>query len=85
MYVDNGVVEIICSIIMNMQNSLDFCHHELFLSNLNQFFRMSPIKVKEICNKVEDLKPSLLNLRDSYPNELNYQACCCYIKLHCIY
>ncbi|VVC44175.1 Armadillo-type fold,Armadillo-like helical,Nucleotide exchange factor Fes1 [Cinara cedri] len=73
MYVDNGVVEIICSIIMNMKNSLEDYHHELLLSTLNQLLQMSPIRVKEICFKVEDFKPALLALHDSYPNDSNYQ------------
>lgn len=74
MYVDNGVVEIICLIIMNMEKSLEDCHHELFLSVLNQMLRMSPIRVKEICSKVDDFKLSLITLRDSYPNDSNHQA-----------
>lgn len=80
MYVDNGVVEIICSVIMNMEKSLEDYHHELFLSTLNQLLRMSPTRVKDICAKVEDFKLSLLALRDSYPNNSNYQAC--YIDIY---
>jgi len=74
MYVDNGVVEIISSIIMGMEKNVEPTHHELFLSTLNQLIRMSPAKVKEICTSLEDFKPALTSLRDSYSNEPNYQA-----------
>lgn len=74
MYVENGVVEIICSIIVNMEKSLTDHHHELFLSSLNQLLRMSPTRVKEICSSVENFKVALLSLRDSYPNDSNFQA-----------
>lgn len=46
MYVDNGVVEIISSIIMGMEKNFESLHHELFLSTLNQLMRMSPVRVK---------------------------------------
>lgn len=81
MYVDNGVVEIVCSIIMNMKDLLECYHHELFLSTLNQLLRMSPTRVKALCTTVEDFKPSLLKLRDSYSNESNYQARYYFIKM----
>lgn len=74
MFVDNGVVEIICSIIMEMENCLADYHHELFLSTLNQLLRLSPTKVKEICIKFEGLKLALLSLQKSYPSDSNYQA-----------
>lgn len=73
MYVDNGVVEILSSIIMGMEKNVESSHHELFLSTLNQLIRMSPVKVKEICTSLEDFKPALTSLRDSYSNESNYQ------------
>lgn len=74
MYVDNGVVEIISSIIMGMEKNVEPSHHELFLSTLNQLIRMSPAKVKEICTSLQDFKPALTSLRDSYSNESDYQA-----------
>lgn len=74
MYVDNGVVEEMCHIIMSMEKSLDECHHELFLSSLNQLLRMSPVRVKEICTKLENLNQALCSLRDSYPESSTYQA-----------
>lgn len=74
MYVKNGVVEIICSIIVNMEKSLTDHHHELFLSSLNQLLRMSPARVKEICSSVENFKEALLSLQNSYPNDSTFQA-----------
>lgn len=74
MYVDNGVVEIITSIIMDMEKNFESLHHELFLSTLNQLIRMSPVRVKEICTSLEDFKLALTSLRDSYSNESKYQA-----------
>lgn len=74
MYVDNGVVQIICSIIINMEKTIEDYHHELFLSSLNQLLRMSPGRVKEICSSTKDLKQALLSLQNSYPNDSNYQA-----------
>lgn len=74
MYVENGVVEILCEIIVNMQKSLEEHHHELFLSSLNQLLRMSPASVKEICIKVQDLSRALCGLRDSYPDDSTYQV-----------
>jgi len=79
MYIDNGVVEIICSIIMVMEKKIESYHHELILSTLNQLLRMSPVKVKEICTSVEDLKPALTSLRDFYSEESRYQARCYYV------
>ena len=75
MYVDNGVVEIISSIIMGMEKNFESLHHELFLSTLNQLMRMSPVRVKEICGSLEDFKLALTSLRDSYSNDSKYQAC----------
>ncbi|XP_050530712.1 uncharacterized protein LOC126899670 [Daktulosphaira vitifoliae] len=72
MFVDNGVVEILCQLIVNIEN-LDEHHHDLFLSSLNQLLRMSPVKVKEICGKVENLNQSLCKLRDSYPDDPAHQ------------
>jgi len=74
MYVDNGVVEIITSIIMGMEKKFEPFHHELFLSTLNQLIRLSPVRVKEICTSLEDFKLALTSLRDSYSNESRYQA-----------
>lgn len=74
MYVDNGVVEIITSIIMGMEKNVEPFHHELFLSTLNQLLRMSPVRVKEICASLDDFKLALTSLRDSYSNESRYQA-----------
>ncbi|XP_015371594.1 PREDICTED: uncharacterized protein LOC107167177 [Diuraphis noxia] len=73
MYIDNGVVEIISSIIMGMEKNFEPFHHELFLSTLNQLLRMSPARVKEICSSMEDLKPALTSLQDSYSDESRYQ------------
>ncbi|XP_060845081.1 uncharacterized protein LOC132924671 [Rhopalosiphum padi] len=73
LYVDNGVVEIISSIIMGMEKNVESFHHELFLSTLNQLIRLSPVRVKEICSSVEDFKQALTSLRDSYSNESKYQ------------
>lgn len=73
-YVDNGVVELICLIVKSMEKSFENFHHDLFLSTLNQLLRMSPSKVKQICTSVKDFKVSLLSLRDSYPsNNMDYQ------------
>lgn len=74
LYVDNGVIEIICSIIQIMEKSLESYHHELFLSSLNQLLEMSPSKVKKVCTSVNNFKASLLSLRDSYPDDSNYKA-----------
>lgn len=74
MYVDNGVVEIIISIIMGLKINFETHHHELFLSTLNQLIQMSPVKVKQICSSVEDFKSSLISLRDSYTDESKHQA-----------
>lgn len=74
MYVDNGVVEIISSIIMSMEKNIESFDHELFLSTLSKLIRMSPVRVKEICSSLEDFKPALTSLRDSYSNDTKYQA-----------
>lgn len=74
MYVDNGVVQVLCSIIMDMEKTVENYHHEVFLSSLNQLLRMSPGRVKEICSSTKDFKLSLLSLQNSYPNDSNYQA-----------
>lgn len=75
MFIDDGVVEIICMVIINMEKSLESCHHELFLSTLNEMLRVSHIQVKEICSSVENFKTSLLSLHNSYPkDDSNYQA-----------
>lgn len=73
MYVADGVVEILCQTIMNIEN-LDEHHHDLFLSSLNQLLRMSPIKVKEICGKFENFNQSLCKLRDSYSDDPSHQV-----------
>ncbi|XP_050438577.1 uncharacterized protein LOC126844428 isoform X2 [Adelges cooleyi] len=72
MFVAKGLVEILCQIIVNME-SLDDNYHELFLSALNQLLRMSPVKVKDICVKVENLNQALCKLRDSYPDDSTHQ------------
>lgn len=77
MYIDNGIVELISSIIMVMGKKYGIFHHELFLSTLNQLLRMSPVRVKEICSSLEDFKQSLTSLKDitySDPDESRYQA-----------
>lgn len=74
MYVDNGVVQIICSRVMRMEYTMEKYHHELYLSSLNQLLRMSPGRVKEICFSIkDDLKEALLSLQDLYPRD-EYQA-----------
>ncbi|KAE9534087.1 hypothetical protein AGLY_008823 [Aphis glycines] len=76
MYIDNGVVELISSIIMVMGKKYGIFHHDLFLSTLNQLLRMSPVRVKEICSSLEDFKQSLTSLKDitySDPDESRYQ------------
>ncbi|XP_060844727.1 uncharacterized protein LOC132924432 [Rhopalosiphum padi] len=74
LYIDNGVVEIISSIIMNMENNISSFHHELFLSTLNQFIRLSPVRVKEICSSVEDFGRAVTSLRVSYLNNLHSEV-----------
>jgi hypothetical protein len=74
MYVDKGVVQIICSIIMNMEKTIEDYHHELVFSTLNQMLTMSPSRVKEICSSTKDLKQALLSLQNSYPSDSKYQA-----------
>jgi len=75
MYVNNGVVEIICSIIKTLEKSYEDFSHDVFLSTLVQLLRMSPNKVKPLCTAVEDFKTSLLSLNDSYPlDDQNYQV-----------
>ncbi|XP_025206285.1 hsp70-binding protein 1-like [Melanaphis sacchari] len=74
MYVDIGVVEIICSIIMGMEKNVEPFHHDLILSALNGLIRLSPVRVKEICSSLEDLKQALASLKDSYStDESKYQ------------
>ncbi|XP_060848133.1 LOW QUALITY PROTEIN: uncharacterized protein LOC132927594 [Rhopalosiphum padi] len=74
LYIDNGVVEIISSIIMGMENIVDSNHHTLVLLTLNQFIHLSPVRVKEICSSVEDFKQALISLRDLYSNKSKYEA-----------
>ncbi|XP_026819793.1 hsp70 nucleotide exchange factor FES1-like [Rhopalosiphum maidis] len=73
LYVDNGVVEIICSIIMDMENNVESLYHEMVLLTLNQFMHLSPVRVKEICSSVEDFMEALISLRDAYSNQPVYQ------------
>jgi hsp70-interacting protein len=74
MYVDNGVVEILCTVILTMKNALEHFHHELFLSTLNQLLTMSPTRVKDICTSFEDFKDVLVSIQDSYTHDdANYQ------------
>lgn len=74
MYVNNGVVEIICTIIMSMEKSLENYYHELFLTTLNQLLQVSPSKVKEICSKFGELKETLLSLQRIYDDDTNFQV-----------
>ncbi|XP_026818948.1 uncharacterized protein LOC113557572 [Rhopalosiphum maidis] len=73
LYFDNGVVKIICSIIMGMEKNVEPFHNKLVLLTLKQLIRLSPARVKEICSSVEDFKEALISLRDSYSNESKYQ------------
>lgn len=76
MYIDNGVVELISSIIMVMGEKYAIFHHDLLLSTLNQLLRMSPVRVKEICSSLEDFKQTLISLKDitySDPDESRYK------------
>lgn len=74
MYVENGVVEILCQIILNMEKSLDENYHQFILSSLNQLFLMSPVKVKEICSNMQNLNQVLCELQDSYSDGTTYQV-----------
>jgi len=74
MYIDNGFIEIISSIIMGMEKNIESLHHELFLSTLNQLIRKSPVRAKEICSSLQDFKPALTSLHDSYAHDSKYQA-----------
>ncbi|XP_060844735.1 uncharacterized protein LOC132924437 [Rhopalosiphum padi] len=73
LYIDNGVVEIISSIIMDMENIVESNHHNLVLLTLNQLIHLSPVRVKAICSSVEDFNQALTSLRDSYSNESKYE------------
>jgi len=65
LYINSGVVEILCSIVKNMEKSFEYVDHELFLSALSELLKMSPNKVKEICANVKDFTVSLSSLHDS--------------------
>lgn len=74
MYLKLGVVELLCTTIMYMEGSLEHIYHELLLSTLNELLEVSPVRVKEICLKFNEFKTALLNLRDSYPYDFEYEA-----------
>lgn len=74
LYISNGVIELLCSIIKSMEESFEYVNHELVLTTLSELLKKSPIRVKEICLSVKDFKVSLLSLRDSYPSDDSYQV-----------
>jgi len=59
---------------MTLEHAIEHYHHDLFLTTLIQLFEMSPDRVKEICSTIDYFKDGLLNLKSSYPNDVEYEV-----------
>lgn len=59
---------------MTLEYAIEHYHHDLFLTTLNQLLDQSPVRVKEICSKIDNFKDGLLNLKSSYPYDVEYEV-----------